>query len=427
MKYFWFVLVLIVISGSAFGQDESTFELKGEYRFNPLYSHGFRVPLQNDASPEFYVHMRTRVILDYKNPGNLSSQLIIQDRRAWGTYNNNGAAGILSIFRGWVEKSIGNNFSVKLGRQGFIYDDQFILGSLNWGGNMAHDAALLKLEPGDWKIHGALSYNANGFNLSREPFNFDNHKHMQFLWINRKFNRSRFSFIFMNRGLEKPDGSLRTRSQQTIGGNLKFSISEKVGLKTIYYYQFGKDTVGENAHTVDAFLYSVQLDYQPATNISFTLGADVVSGTNMSDLRDPTFTKKNNFDILYGLRHGHFGYLDYFYLVLWPETGLEDYYLKSKLKFTDKINLDTHLHLFNSEGEMLNSSNEVLDSYYGTELDLKLNYKHDSLTKVTLAFSQIWLTDTFLSYYSEQPSQGSYAIYAVATFSPTFFSTVFDK
>ncbi len=414
--------ILIIFLPLQFVLAQEQFTLQGEYRLNPLYSRGFRVPLQNDAQPEFYVHQRSRLIFKYDNPNNLSSELIFQDRRAWGTYNNNGAAGILSIFRAWVEKSFTENFSVRLGRQGFIYDDQYLLGGLNWGGNMAHDAALLKFEKNGWQIHSALSYNANGFDLSREEFEFKNHKHMQFVWVHKELGKVSASAIALNRGLEKPDGSLRTRSNQTVGANVGLKLTDQVSLKGIYYHQFGKDTVGEQANKVNAFMYSAQLTFKPSKFASFTIGTDVMSGADQADLQNPAYTEKNNFDILFGLRHGHFGYLDYFYLKLWPETGLEDYYLKSKFKFSDKVNLDAHWHTFLSHGEIQSNEipGEVLESSYGSELDLKLNYKHDSSFKATLGYSKMWLTDTYMSYYGDQQPEGSSAIYAVLTFKPTF-------
>lgn len=422
-----FSIVLWSAGGLLMAQDqEKTFTLSGEYRLNPLYSDGFRFPRHEGEKAEGYVNQRTRIIMHFDSPGDLETKIIFQDLRSWGTYKNNGPAGNFSFFRAWAQKRINQDWSVKFGRQGFIYDDQFILGGLNWGGNMAHDAALVKYETDGFKVHAAFAYNSNGFDLTREAYEYKNHKTMQFLWLSKEADRWDASAIILNRGLEKPDNSLETRFEQTIGGTVNVKLTDQIGVKGVYYHQFGTDTVG-SGRDINAYLYSLQASFKASDKFKFTLGADIVSGADMSNEADASYSEKNNFDILYGLRHGHFGYLDYFYVKLWPVTGLEDYYLKTKIGLGEKTDMDIHLHGFMSNGEMLDPADASVidDNYYGSELDLKLNYKQSSTFKVTFGYSKMWTTDTFEAYYGNQETKGSSVLYAVVVIKPTFIKTSF--
>ncbi|UXP31808.1 alginate export family protein [Reichenbachiella agarivorans] len=422
-KLIHLLLLWVACATQSFAQQN--FKLQAEYRLNPLYSHGYRVPVIGDKKDEGYVSQRTRIIMNYEKEGDMSSEIILQDLRAWGTYNNNGQAGNLSIFRAWVEKQIVDGLSIKVGRQGFIYGDEFILGGLNWGGNMAHDAALFKYEKSGFKAHLAAAYNSTGFTFQPEVYSFKNHKNMQFLWLQKDTDRLSIATVFLNRGLEKPDGSLDIRYDHTTGVNASFKITDKLNLKGIYYYQFGKDTVG-TGRQVNAFLYSAQAKFTPNKNITFTLGTDVVSGESTADAANPDYNQRNNFDILFGLRHGNFGYLDYFYTRLWPVSGLEDYYLKTNVKTGQKSNMDIHVHGFFSQNKVYNETfSKSLDDYYGTELDLRWHYKQSDNTKITLGYSHMWVTDTYMSYYDGASSEGSSTFYAVITVKPTFLNHSF--
>ena len=234
------LLIFKTISG-VLAQEE--FTLGAEYRLNPLYSHGFRIPIIEGRTAEGYISQRTRLILNYNKANDLKTELVIQDLRAWGTYRNNGQAGNFSLFRAWAEKSLTDHLSVRMGRQGFIYGDQFILGGLNWGGNMAHDAALVKFENNGFEAHLALAYNTTGFVLQQELYTYQNHKNMQFLWLTKKTDKLSASFVFLNQGMQKPNDAHDIRYNHTTGVNLSYNVSKQLQLKGIYYHQFGEDTV----------------------------------------------------------------------------------------------------------------------------------------------------------------------------------------
>lgn len=414
--------IVFATLSSTLGFSQSTFELGAEYRLNPLFSDGFRIPRTEGEKTEFYVNQRTRLILNYEKKNDLKTEIIFQDLRSWGTYKVNGPAGNFSFFRAWAEKNINEKWSVKLGRQGLIYDDQYVFGGLNWGGNMAHDAGLLKFQDSTFQAHLGFIYHSNGFDLTREEYEYKNHKTMQFLWMHKDAGNLSASFLFLNRGLERPDGSLNTYFNQTTGANVSYKFSDKFSLKGIFYYQFGDDTVATK-NKISAYLYSLQASYKASDKLKFTLGTDVLSGEAMNS----TDNTKNNFDQLFGLRHGHFGYLDYFYVKLWPETGLEDYYLKTDIKLSKKTKLAVHWHSFFSQATVIDPESGLAeDDYYGSEIDLKLTIKQSADFKASLGFSHMWVSDTYEAYYNNNNTLGSSAIYAVIVIKPTLFSATID-
>ncbi len=49
-------------------------------------------------------------------------------------------------------------FGQALGRQGLAYDDQHLLGELNWGGTLSHDVALTKFEKDRFKASFSITH-----------------------------------------------------------------------------------------------------------------------------------------------------------------------------------------------------------------------------------------------------------------------------
>lgn len=421
------LLLLFFISQWAFAQESSEpdgFSLKGEFRLNPLYSDGFRIPLHEGERSEAYVQQRTRLILDYTRKNDLKTRIILQDLRAWGDRGIRKEIPSISVFRAWAEKYFTPELSLKIGRQGLIYDDQYILGELNWGGTMAHDAALLKYERSTMKAHLGVAYNNSRFVLQKEPYTLPYHKNMQFIWLHKDIQKLSASFIMLNRGIEKPDNNFTTRYEQTVGTNMSYALSKSLALTGIFYHQMGQDTVG-TGRKIDANLISARINWKVNQYLKLKAGGDILSGTDIRQASNPGYNEYNNFNILYGLRHGNFGYLDYFYVKMDPITGLEDYYIGTTFSPVKKFKLVSNLHNFYSHEEMPDREDftQSMEKNLGFELDLKGSYKLSPDFSATLGYSKMWTTDTFDAYYESQETLGSQVIYAIITISPTFFKT----
>ena len=418
LLFVYTVLALASISG--LGQDIT---INGEYRINPVYSRGFREPMYKGDKAGFFTMQRTRLIVNYSNVEDLDAELIIQDRRFWGDQDDRADVANMSVFRAWVEKHFTENLSVRLGRQGFIYDDQHLLGDPNWVGTRAHDAALIKFEKNGFKAHAGLAYNANGQELKREVYDYNMYKNMQFAWLEKTLNKNTITFIFINRGMEK--GDTTSAYTQTFGPYANFQLTDKLSFKGMFYYQVGKNTDDQN---VNASFYSAQLSYEANDGLEFILGVDAGTGTDQKDYENPDSKKSHTFDRHYGLLHGHFGYLDYFYVTQPTPVGVHDYYLKTKVKITSKFSIEDHIHSFATSARLINPKNDGSMSHQlGIENDILLNYKFSSTFKASLGHSIMFGTDTLDQFFGGRKSQENQVLYAVITATPNFFSSKAQK
>ena len=392
----------------------------GEFRISPVYSRGFRLPLYEGDKPGYYTLQRTRLILNYDKESDLKAEIIFQDRRYWGDESEGADAPTLTLYRGWVEKYITPAFSIKLGRQGLVYDDEYLFGEANWGGTRAHDAGLLKYETSGIKAHLGFAYNANKGELKREHYESDFYKNLAFVWFNREIGKLNSSLIFINRGLEREDTAVFYT--QTFGTNTKLKLNDKLSLKGLYYHQLGK-TLEEK--DINAYFYSIQLNYDLNNYLSFTLGNDTGSGTDQSDAENAKFEKYNTFDRLYSLGHGHFGYLDYFYVKVPTTSGVQDYYFKSQITINKKFSIKEHVHGFFTQANINdpNNDNMYLDKYLGIENDIILNYKFSPNFKASLGHSIMFGTETLDEFMGGGESAESQFFYAVITATPNFFKS----
>lgn len=400
---------------SELSAQQTTLDL--EYRFNPVYSRGFRQPLYAGDRAGFFAMQRTRLILNYENQDSLLARLVVQDRRAWGEVNERQDVAELAIFRAWVEKKLGEKFAIKLGRQGLVYDDQHLLGLLNWGGTLAHDLVLGKYERKDFKAHLGLAFNANRINeLKRELYERDFYKNMQFLWLHKDWAKLKSSLILINRGLDKPDTTLSYT--QTFGTNTSFQINNKLALKGIYYHQLGRDITDRK---VNAHFWSAQLLYDLSNNVKVTAGIETTSGTDGNLISIPGETNQS-FDILYGLLHGHYGYIDYFYLLIDPVFGLHDYYVKAEVKASNKLQIRNHVHLFYSNADAYRPDDllftNTLDPYLGLENDLLLTYSWSKTFKASVGHSIMFGTSSLDAMFGGTPSRENQYFYMVITAAP---------
>jgi hypothetical protein len=396
-----------------------TISIDGEYRINPVYSRGFREPMYAGDEAGLFTMQRTRLILRYSKPQDMETEFIFQDRRFWGDQDDRADVANLSVFRAWVEKYISPQFSVRLGRQGFVYDEQHLLGDPNWVGTRAHDAALFKYENNKFKAHIGLAYNANGQELKREVYDYNMYKTLQFLWVEKQFNKHLFTFTLINRGMEK--GDTTSAFTQTFGPYAKITLSDKLMFKGLYYYQIGETTEGLD---VNASFYSAQLIYEPNEVVDFTLGVDAGSGTNTHMQSDPTNTKSHSFDRHYGLLHGHFGYIDYFYVTNPTLYGVHDYYLKTKVDVTKKFSMEDHLHSFTTSARVYDALNDRPMSHaLGIENDILLNYKFSSNFKASFGHSIMFGTETLDQVFGGKAGQENQVFYAVITATPNFFKS----
>ncbi len=104
----------------------------------------------------------------------------------------------------------------------------------------------------------------------------------------------------------------------------------------------------------------------------------------------------NAFDPLYGTPHKFWGLMDYFYVATaFGKTGLQDYYLKTKFKPSDKATLSADLHQFTSATSIVSSTNKKRN--FGQELDLVGTYTLTKQIAFEGGYSHFFPTTTYVS------------------------------
>jgi len=346
------------------------FKLDADIRPRFEYRHGFGNLFPDDAEPGAFVQQRTRLNAGYLWE-KLSVKVSIQDVSTWGdepqissTDSNNS----LMLFQAWAQIDFNEHWAVKLGRQTLSYDDQRILGGLDWAmQGRFHDLALIKFKQNNFKVDAGFAFNQQGVSSVGNDYFLNSafsYKTMQFAHLHQDFDNSSASFLFLNSGFQNvvtdDEGNTATDGvfyRQTTGAHIKFPIGP-VNLAGNVYYQFGKATAETD---LSAYEFSIDAGYQPGSTL-FGLGFEMLSGT------DQTGSSKNNsFFPLYGTNHKFNGFMDYFYVGNHANNvGLNDLFAKVVFKLFSTSKLETKLHYFSAQAELANDA----DSYLGTELDL---------------------------------------------------------
>ncbi len=369
----------------------------GQLRTRSELRDGQGAPIPEGADPAFFTSQRTRLGLLFTT-NRLKLNLTVQDVRVWGqdvstinrttTQNNNG----FMLHEAWAEILLSDTavhnkaFTLKLGRQELVYDDQRLLGNLDWLQQARrHDAALLKYETDKWILHGGAAYNQNQENASgtiynsTPPGNYTSstnggnmYKSLEFFYAGRKLAKGNISFLFLADQFSKYNNDSTgnkifqpgTWSRSTTGFYFNDAFS-KIAISASAYYQFGKTSTGQK---LNAGLLSGSANYLFDKKTSSGVGIDYYTGGT-------TGTTSNAFDPLYGTPHKFAGLMDYYYAAsAFGKKGLIDYYFKAKYK-SEKFWLMADVHQFTSA-----SSIEGYDTRnFGQEIDLVASY---ALTKI---------------------------------------------
>lgn len=402
MKKHFIIHPTIMLLCAASVRTSAQLSLSAQLRTRTELRDGQGAPLPKGVDPAFFTSQRTRLSIGY-NLYRVKVGVTLQDVRVWGqdvstmnrttTPDNNG----VMLHEAWAEMLLTDTtlknkaLSLKIGRQELVYDDQRLLGNLDWlQQGRRHDAAVLKYETPAWMVHLAAAFNQNKENQlgtiynSTPPGNYTSstnggnmYKSMQFLYAGRKLKNGTASFLFFTDQFSKyrmdtatTNGSVKTFEQgswsRATTGFFVNNMFNKVGITASAYYQFGKTATNQN---LNAVLLSAAGQYSFSKKWSGGAGVDYTSGGSNG-------TTSNSFDPLYGTPHKFWGLMDYFYAASpFGKGGLTDYYIKAKYKSSDKFLLATDLHQFNSATNIGTGDNK---RNFGQEVDIIGSY---SLTK----------------------------------------------
>lgn len=396
---FLFSIAILLFSLSSIAQDEKE-ELKLSIQLRPRAEirNGLFTPILEGQKPAAFIAQRSRLGVYYDKEKKLQIGLSAQVVNTWGNDPQvQPTANDLSLYEAWARFYFNDHWSVKAGRQVLAYDDERILGSLDWNNaGRKHDAALVAFEKNKFQGNAVFAFSQNSEKVTNTFF--DNsysqpYKAMEFLWMKYGFSNSfSASVLLMNLDIQnKIDSSIR--HLQTLGGNLYYK-KNKLDLKGTYYYQLGNIPSQSSATKTRAWMASVKADYHVNSNVSFGAGSDYLSGRDMNS----SSTTLNYFDPLYGTHHKFYGYMDYFYAGSGnSNAGLWDSYLDLNVNTSKKFGLQLVLHHFEAAARVIDYSGNTASSSLGNEADITFNYKIMSDVKLSGGYSQMF-TDPSMRY-----------------------------
>lgn len=418
------------------------------------------------SKPAFLTSQRARLILNYQST-RVIFHTAVQDVRVWGadaSTISNADGNRLSVHEAWAEIILANSkdssfassavdyFSLRIGRQELVYDDQRLLGNLDWlQQGRRHDAIVFKLLHHGWQadLGAAFNQNTDAFNYNGTyytPANLpayvkdskgnlapvpagmlpltnaagisaktgsatftnppstngmnQDYKAMQFLYVAKKFNRTRVSGLlfadefgkYINDSVRNIAGSdtgyiygkrfnqsgVNTRITAGILATSLLGRQKNWTLNAGFYYQTGKDKDGLN---LSAYTSTLALTYA-GKKCSYTAGWDYVSGNNAFS----SSTTNHRFDPLYGTPHKFWGYMDYFYAGTGSATGgLNNPYFKWKYTAGNgRFSVGLDYHYFGLAGEQKDVKGNAVNKYLGSEIDAIADYNLSKVTSLEL-------------------------------------------
>ncbi|NLZ95887.1 MAG: hypothetical protein GX921_08700, partial [Bacteroidales bacterium] len=129
--YLTFVFLLIFTSStSLFSQEDGDFTIKTQLRTRGEYRNGALFPRNEGDLPASFISNRARISLGFDNQF-LSIGLSGQNVSVWGSRPQIENKGDFMLNEAWAKLSH-NNFFAQIGRQQLAYDDDRILGTLDW-------------------------------------------------------------------------------------------------------------------------------------------------------------------------------------------------------------------------------------------------------------------------------------------------------
>ncbi|RLK07663.1 alginate export family protein [Tenacibaculum discolor] len=386
--------------------------IDAELRPRAEYRHGFKTLFPDNANPALFVSQRTRLNTTYKTE-KLNFYVSFQDVRVWGdvpqlnTADNSG----LSVHQAWAEILLDPNFSVKLGRQEVIYDDSRIFGNVGWAQQArSHDMAMLKYKKDSFKFDVGLAFNQSKENLTGTNLTTPNtYKAMQYAWLHKDWSDFSGSFLFLNNGMQSPNG---LKYSQTIGTHLT-AKKDKFTIAANLYYQFGNDVLDRD---LNAYLLGLEAMFKASEKAKIGLGVELQSG---NDYNTPT-DENNAFTPFYGTNHKFNGFMDYFYVGNHINSvGLLDLYAKANFKLNSKSGLTAFVHNFSAAADINNSVSNQL----GTEVDIVYGYKFTKDIGFKAGYSHLFPSEGMEVLKGNSDDNTNNWAWVMVTIKPTLFTS----
>lgn len=386
---------MIIASGSIVSAQEKENEItvKAQLRPRAEYRHGVISPMGENSKASSFISNRARLSVGFDN-GFLAIGASAQDVSVWGERAQvDNTPWTSGINEAWA-KIYKNGYFMQFGRQQLTYDDDRILGTLDWHqAGRYHDALKAGYENRNNKLHLILAYNQHAQKINTGTYYAGGqpYKTMQTAWYQYDTKENfTASLLLMNLGFEtgtpRQDGApdeAKTSNMQTIGTNLSYKIND-LNLYGTVYYQMGKNRIDRD---VNAYMFAAKGQYTFTPIFSAALGLDYLSGQKAGE------EKATNFDPLYGTHHKFYGTMDYFYASPFGNRGLVDFYGSLIFKPANKLTIDLTYHNFSSQQPI-----DVFDAEkkgLGSEIDLTVTYPIRPYITLQGGYSMMFGTEAF--------------------------------
>ncbi|MGM8363730.1 alginate export family protein [Flavobacterium sp. ARAG 55.4] len=384
-----FSLSVLGLMGTAAMAQEFSSDIQIRPRYE--YTNGFGTLLTPATSHTSFVGQRTRINLNYGDT-KLKVKVALQNVRTWGNVNTLGNMSTdkngVALYEGWAQYSFTEQWSTKIGRQMIAYDNQRIIGGLDWANQgRSFDAALIKYkgEKSLLDLGFALNADSEAKVAPSAPFTTD-FKDMQYAWYHTSIKKLGVSLLALNLGREyqKSPSEIENSYSQTFGTYMNY-MGKKLAFDFSFYGQTGK--IGANK--VSAYEAAANLGYAFAPKFKATLGYEFLSGKDQT----ATSTMVKSFNPVFGTNHAFNGFMDYFYVGNHANSvGLQDVSLKLDFPI-QKVNLSVAPHLFYTANELAATD----DKYLGTEIDLTAVYKATKDITLVAGYSQMFASDAMVA------------------------------
>ena len=375
MKCKFFIVGFLLLAMNQLYAKVDSIKLNFDFRTKVEIDHGNHTLFPEGIKTKTHVASRARIGFDGYFFSKLHLAIALQDARTWGESSTTGVKLLNNIvYEAWSAYWFTPKIAIKIGRQKLAYDDERLIGGLDWAmQGRTFDAlkGIFKLDSNaNSQIELVATYNndenTKNDTLGRTVYGIseagETTKSLQILHYSYK-NAKKFqlSAIAVNNVLQNKSG--KYYDMITIGMNVK-KYFKKVGIYGSAYYQGGKNTLGQKK---SAYQISFNIDALFHEKFTTVFGTEFLSGRKYNT----PLNWNLSFSPLYGTNHGFNGFMDYFYVGNHFNTiGLNDYYIKTTTKIAAKSTLKLNFHAFTANRKMgFDNNGKKISPFLGSEID----------------------------------------------------------
>jgi hypothetical protein len=297
------VLFLLFSSCFCFFKASAQLSIAGQLRVRGELRDGYGTLEPSANKNAAFISQRTRLLLNYKY-SRLIFRATVQDVRLWGqdaSTISSADGSRLGLHEAWAELVLSNKkdtgfrrsafdyFAIRMGRQELVYDDERLLGNLDWlQQGRRHDALVFKLLHQGWQIDlgaafnqnsDAINYNGTYYTPANVPLSIKDSKGnlantppgliplVNTIGISAKNGNP----VFLNP--PGTNGSTQNyKALEYLYAARKFGKTELSGLfLTDQFAKYGLDSVKNTSGTDIGYIYGRRFN-QPGVNLRYTTG-----------------------------------------------------------------------------------------------------------------------------------------------------------